>query len=109
VAYWPDVQSDEDVKPEITTGDFTDRRLTKNGGGITVFYGDPKADIPKPPNAAQLAELGAADGGQTPDENGNTTTTSSTAPTDGSSTTVAGETTTTAAGEPSATSTTVAP
>ena len=33
--------------PEVTTGDFTDRRLTTNGAGITIFYGDPDADIPQ--------------------------------------------------------------
>jgi hypothetical protein len=106
MAYWSDVQ-DEASKPEVTTGDFTDLRLTSNGGGITIYYGDPKADIPKPPNSDQLAELGAADGGQVPDSQGNTTTTT---PGDSSSTTAGepgGSTTTTAAdGE---TTTTVAP
>jgi hypothetical protein len=106
MAYWSNVQ-DAASDPEITTGNFDDRRITKDGGGITIFYGDPKADIPKPPNAPKLAELGAADGGQTPDSNGNTTT-SSTTPTDASTTTVAGDTATTVAGEPSATSTTAA-
>jgi hypothetical protein len=104
VGYWADVQ-DAESDPEVTTGDFGELPLTTDGGGLTIFFGDKDADIPKPPNAAQLAELGARDGGQTPDSEGNTTT-SSTA--EGSSTTVAGETTTTVAGEPSAT-TTVAP
>ena len=105
VAYWKDVQ-DEASKPVVTTGGFDDLRLTTDGGGFTIFYGDAKADIPKPPNAANLATLGAADGGQTPDENGSTTT--SVAPTDSSTTTtVAGATTTTAAGD--TTSTTAAP
>ena len=53
LAYWDDVQ-DEASEPEVTTGDFTDNRLTKDGGGVTIFYGDPDADIPKPPNAAKL-------------------------------------------------------
>ena len=53
MAYWENVQ-DEASEPEVTTGDFTDIRLTTNGAGITIFYGDPDADIPKPPNAAQL-------------------------------------------------------
>ena len=39
--------------PEITTGDFNDLRLTENGAGITLFYGDPDADIPQPPTGAQ--------------------------------------------------------
>lgn len=88
MAYWKNVQ-DEASLPDVTSGDFTERRLTENGAGITIFYGDPDADIPKPPNAAQLAELGAADG------SGQVTTT---AP---------GETTTTAAGD--TTTTTAAP
>lgn len=87
VGYWPNVQ-DEASDPEITTGDFTRIRLTDDGGGVTIFYGDPDADIPKPPNAEQLQELGARDGGQVPDAEGNTTTTVAA---DGSSTTVAGE------------------
>jgi hypothetical protein len=107
MGYWADVQ-DAASAPEVTTGDFTDLRLTENGAGVTIFYGDPDADIPKPPNAAQLAELGAADGGQVPDAQGNTTTS---APGDASTTTTAGEpsasTTTTAAG--GETTTTAAP
>jgi len=104
VAYWENVQ-DAASKPEITTGDFTDLRLTTDGAGITIYYGDPKEDIPKPPNAPQLSELGARDGGQVPDAEGNTTTTessdgstSTTAESDSSTTTAGGgETTTTAA------------
>jgi hypothetical protein len=103
LAYWPDVTSDSDADPQVTTGDFNDFRIDHDGGGITIFYGDRKADIPKPPNSAQLHELGAADQQQTPDTAGNTTT--STAPA-ATSTTAAGETTTTVAGE---TTTTAAP
>jgi hypothetical protein len=88
LAFWPDVQ-DADSKPTVTTGDFDDFEITKDGGGITIFYGDRKADIPKPPNASELAQLGAADSGQTPDTSGSTTTssTSSTVPADASTTT----------------------
>ena len=105
VAYWANVQ-DAASKPEVTTGDFDDLRLTENGGGITIFYGDPDADIPKPPNAAKLAELGAADGGQTPDaqrqhhhdDGADATTTSTTGGRRTTTTTAAaGQTTTTAA------------
>jgi hypothetical protein len=95
VAYWEDVQDAESL-PEVTTGDFGDLRLTENGAGFTIFYGDPDADIPKPSNASQLDELGAADG------SGAATTTTTTAG-DGTSSTTAstapGETTTTAAGD----------
>lgn len=108
MGYWPNVQ-DEASDPEVTTGDFTDLRLTTNGAGLTIYYGDPDADIPKPPNASQLAELGAVDGGQVPDAQGNTTTT--TPADDESTSTTSGEpsgstTTTAAAGE---TTTTAAP
>jgi hypothetical protein len=96
VAYWENVQ-DPESEPLVTTGDFADRRLTDDGAGLTIFFGDPDADIPKPPNATNLAALGAADGGQVPDEEGNTTTSS--APE---------ASTTTVAGDPSATSSTVA-
>lgn len=99
VAYWSDVQSSDDP-PEIWTGAFKDLRLTEDGAGITVFFGDPDADIPKPPQAGQLAELGALDGGQVPNDEGVTTTTgatddqtTTTAPDDAEAT---GDTTTTA-------------
>jgi hypothetical protein len=97
VAYWKHV-GDATEKPTVTTGGFTDLRLTDDGGGFTIFYGDAKADIPRPETADKLAELGAKDGGQTPDSNGSTTTStapvadtsSTTAPADaGSTTTVA--------------------
>jgi len=107
VGYWANVQ-DETSEPEITTGGFGDRRLTTDGAGITVYFGDKDADIPKPPNAEELTALGAADGSQVPDEDGSTTTSvagdgSSTSssvagePSDTSSTTAAGDTTTTVA------------
>jgi hypothetical protein len=93
MAYWPDVQ-DEASEPQVTTGGFTDRRLTTDGAGITVFYGDPDADIPKPTKASQLSELGARDANPDP-----------------TSTTVPGgdpnATSTTVPGDPNATSTTV--
>lgn len=62
LAYWSDVQSDAD--PDVTSGGFEDLRLTENGAGLTIYFGDPDEDIPKPQQAANLAELGAADGGQ---------------------------------------------
>jgi len=95
MAYWANVQDAESL-PEVTTGAFNDLRLTEDGAGITLFFGDPDADIPKPPNAADLTSLGAADGGQVPDAAGNTTTTT-TAPGGSSSTTVADATTSTTA------------
>ena len=97
MAYWKNA-ADETALPEITTGDFNDFRLTENGAAITLFYGDPDADIPKPPSAANLAQLGAADGGQSlPNPEDANTTTTSTAPGE-TTTTAAGDTTTTTAG-----------
>ena len=100
LAYWSDA-SDTSALPEITTGDFNDLRLTENGGAITLFYGDPDDDIPLPLTAANLAALGAADGGQSVPPPGETTTT---APGE-TTTTAPGETTTTAAGDTTTTST----
>ena len=108
MAYWKNV-GDEASLPDVTTGDFTERRLNENGAGITIFYGDPDAEIPKPPNSAQLAELGAADGsGQvtsTTAGDGSATSTESqvsttTTPGDTTSTTAAGDTTTTTTAAP---------
>lgn len=98
MAYWEDA-SDPSSEPEITTGDFDEKRLTTDGAAITIYYGDEDGEIPMPLSAANLAALGAADGGSslTDPEDANTTTTSS-AP-GGSTTTTAGEgTTTTTAG-----------
>lgn len=89
VAYWADVQFSDDP-PEVRTGDFKSLRLTEDGAGITIYFGDPGEDIPKPPQADQLEELGALDGGQVPDEEGVTTTTEATdAATDETTTTAA--------------------
>ncbi|MEX2293814.1 MAG: hypothetical protein WD691_08525 [Acidimicrobiales bacterium] len=73
VAHWLDV-GDAASKPAVTTGGFSSLRLAENGGGFTIFYGDRKADIPKPPHADQLAELGAKDGGAVPPDSSSTTT-----------------------------------
>src|SRR3546814_18535429 len=63
MAYWSNVQ-DESVEPEVTSGGFEDIRLTDNGAGLTIYYGDPGEDIPKPDHYKELDALGAADGGQ---------------------------------------------
>jgi len=98
VAYWPNV-GDAAANPDVTTGGFSDLRLSENGGGFTIFYGDSGADIPKPPNAGQLAELGAVDGGATPPESSTTTPEEgTTAPEEGTTTVPPdGETSTTEA------------
>ena len=97
MAYWENV-GDEASVPEVTTGDFNDRRLSENGAGITIFFGDADADIPTPPSGSNLAALGAADGGATlPDPETGQTTTSTTVAGDTTTTTAAGGTTTTTA------------
>jgi hypothetical protein len=99
MAYWENA-SDPASLPEVTTGDFNEKRLTKNGAAITLYYGDRDADIPMPVSAANLAALGAADGGSQlddPESANTTTTTTTTAPGDTTTTTAAGDTTTTAA------------
>ena len=97
LAFWSDA-SDATALPEIITGDFNDHRLDQDGGAITLYYGDPDADIPLPLSAANLAALGAADGsGSVPPPDSDSSTTSSTAPGE-TTTTAGGSTTTTAAG-----------
>jgi len=92
VAQWKDVQ-DPDSKPAIILRDFNDIRFRQNGEGYTIaFVPEGTTDIPKPPSAANLAELGAADAGTS-------NTTGSTAP---------GDTGTTAPVDPNATPTTAA-
>lgn len=61
VAYWDWVQ-DPAATPRVTTAEFTDLRLDTDGAGITIFYGDPGDEIPRPPTADRLFELGAVDG-----------------------------------------------
>jgi hypothetical protein len=66
VAYWDEVTV-EGSQPRVTTGGFDRLRLDTDGAGITVFFGDPDAEIPKPRSAPDLFQLGAIDGGQVPD------------------------------------------
>ncbi len=106
VAQWKDVQ-DPDTKPAIILRDFNDIRFRENGEGYTIaFVPEGTTDIPKPPSAANLAELGAADaGGATtstaPGDTGTTApvdpnATTSTAPADPNATAPADPTATTA-------------
>jgi hypothetical protein len=75
MAYWDSAAA---PAPRITTGAFGEAPLDKDGAVITLFYGDPDADIPKPPSVPELAAAGAPAGGDA------STTTS--APADGSTT-----------------------
>src|SRR5262245_1295741 len=99
VAQWEDV-SDESAKPALLTSGLRDIRFRGDGEGYTIaFVPEGETDIPRPPSAANLAELGAADAGAPP--GGGTTTApggaTTTAP-GGATTTTTGETTTTTAG-----------
>lgn len=67
MGYWSDAGSET---PEVTTGDFGDRLLTDDGAALTLYFGAPDADIPKPPSTDSLPAVGAA-----PDADSSTTTT----------------------------------
>ena len=107
IAYWDDV-SDPAAEAVPRTGDYEDLRLQTDGAGITVFFGDPDEDIPQPPTAGQLAELGAADGPTNLEDPETAQTTTTAAPAGGatSTTAAAGAATTTA---PAGATTTAAP
>ena len=100
VAQWEDV-SDENAKPALLTSGLRDIRFRGDGEGYTIaFVPEGETDIPKPPTAANLAELGSVDAGAQP---GSSTTTapgasSTTTAGEGATTTTAGEATTTTAG-----------
>lgn len=99
MAYWPNVQ-DEESLPEVTTGSFRDRRLTDDGAGITLYFGARDADIPKPPPASNLSELGARDGGQANDTGTTLPPGQTPAPTDVEPTTTSTTTSTTTTAAP---------
>lgn len=91
VAQWKDVQS-TDEEPALIRRDFDDIRFREDGEGYTVaFVPEGTTDIPKPESAADLAELGAADGAP-----------GDTVPDDGTATTEAPDTSTTAPVDPAA-------
>jgi hypothetical protein len=102
VAQWKDVQN-PDSKPALIRRDFNDIRFRQNGEGYTIaFVPEGTTEIPKPPSAANLAELGAVDatGGATPTtapgDTGSTDTTVATDP-NATATTAPGDTTATTA------------
>lgn len=106
VAKWENVQGEG--KPALLTDGLDDIRFRNDGEGYTIaFVPEGETEIPKPRNAANLAELGAVDASQPPttDAEGNVVdeTTSTTAGEGG------GESTTTTAGEGGSTTTTAPP
>jgi len=66
MAHWKDAQTAGSKPPDrFYTSGFADIKLTEDGGAFTVAF-LPKGAVPQPPtSAAKLAELGAADSGQT--------------------------------------------
>lgn len=107
LAQWSDVQG-TDGEPALIRRDFDDIRFREDGEGFTLaFVPEGTTDIPKPESAAQLAELGAADGGPGDTVPDNETTTTAPAATD--TTAPADPTATTVAGDPTATTATTAP
>ncbi len=66
VAHWTNAQTASNTKPDkVYTSGFADIKLTENGGAFTVAF-LPKGATPQAPDSAsQLAQLGAADSGQT--------------------------------------------
>jgi hypothetical protein len=97
--------SPDDYSTYITN--FDDIRLKQDGMAFSVVFAPAGTKAELPPSAANLPELGAADGGTT----GQTTTTvagASTVPGE-STTTVAGESSTTVAGATTVPATTTAP
>ncbi|MGH9213167.1 MAG: hypothetical protein ACRD2C_21220 [Acidimicrobiales bacterium] len=113
VARWQDVQT-TDEEPSLTYSGFDDLRFRNNGEGYTIaFVPEGETDVPKPPSASNLAELGAIDT-EDPEGAGSTTlpadASSTTVPADGTATTAPpADGATTTAPPADATTTTAAP
>ncbi|MGE3621842.1 MAG: hypothetical protein AB7L84_15405 [Acidimicrobiia bacterium] len=109
IGFWPNA-SDPSADPIPRTGDYADLRLQDDGGAVTIFYGDPDADIPLPPTAANLAVLGAVDGPSTLEDPESAQTTTTVAAEGESTTATPGDeeddTTTTTAGDGTTTTST---
>ena len=93
VIVW-DQYDNANVKKKYIT-DFNNIRIKKDGMAVTIAYAAPGVDIPMPPTASKLPELGAADtaGATTTTVKGATTTTVK-----GATTTTVKSTTTTTKG-----------
>ena len=93
VIVW-DQYDNANVKKKYIT-DFDNIRIKKDGMAVTIAYVAPGVDIPMPPTASKLPELGAADtaGATTTTVKGATTTTVK-----GATTTTVKSTTTTTKG-----------
>lgn len=62
-AYWADAATADSTEPsDVRTSNITGESFEANGGAYTIAFLPKDADIPPPPTAAQLEELGAADG-----------------------------------------------
>ena len=67
MGYWSEAGAET---PEVTTGNFGDRLLTDDGAALTLYFGAPDAEIPKPPSTGSLPAVGAV-----PDSDSSTTST----------------------------------
>ncbi len=64
-AHWTDALTAGETEPEdVRTGGISGEHFDENQGAYTLAFLPEGADIPPPPSAAQIEELGAADGGQ---------------------------------------------
>ena len=61
VAKWDDAAAGGD--PQIVTGDMTGIRFRADGEAYTIAFAPEGHDVPPPPSAANLVELGQADSG----------------------------------------------
>lgn len=66
VAQWLDA-SDSGADPALIRSGIDDIRFRNDGQAYTIAFVSDTDDIPMPPTASQLAELGAIDGGQVTD------------------------------------------
>lgn len=77
LAHWNDALTAASTPPDkIYRGDFGSVKFTEDGGAFTLAYVvKGSEDIPAPSSAAQIQELGAADGGAAPTSGGSQTVT----------------------------------
>lgn len=66
VAQWLDA-NDTETEPALIRSGIDDIRFRNDGQAYTIAFVSDTEDIPLPPTASQLAELGAIDGGQVTD------------------------------------------
>lgn len=64
-AFWADAKTAADTDPtDVRTSDISGEHFSNDGGAFTIAFLPEDAKIPPPLTAAQIDELGAADGGE---------------------------------------------